>query len=103
MYEKEIKAPDQNIQIEIGQRIQERRMMLGLTGADLSAYLNVSVNQISRIETGKVKCFEHIYVLAQLLECSADYLLYGKKTELDIKPEQLDGIRIMLKSFGVEW
>ena len=50
-----------------------------MSGATLGAYLGISANQVSRIETGKAKCsLEHFFVIAQLLNCSADYLLFGK-------------------------
>lgn len=70
---------DDNQRLNIGMRIQEQRVKCGMSGATLGAYLGISANQVSRIETGKAKCsLEHFFVIAQLLNCSADYLLFGK-------------------------
>lgn len=70
---------DENQRMNIGMRIQEQRVKCGMSGATLGAYLGISANQVSRIETGKAKCsLEHFFVIAQLLNCSADYLLLGK-------------------------
>lgn len=70
---------DENQRMNIGMRIQEQRMKCGMSGATLGTYLGISANQVSRIETGKAKCsLEHFFVIAQLLNCSADYLLFGK-------------------------
>lgn len=70
---------DENQRMNIGMRIQEQRVKCGMSGATLGAYLGISANQVSRIETGKAKCsLEHFFVIAQLLNCSADYLLFGK-------------------------
>lgn len=80
MYEVNIVELDSEKKMEIGQRIQEKRVEIGLSGAQLGAYLNISANQVSRIETGKAKCsLEHFFVIAQVLNCSSDYLLFGKK------------------------
>lgn len=77
--ENDIMHLDDNQRLNIGMRIQEQRMECGMSGATLGAYLGISANQVSRIETGKAKCsLEHFFVIAQLLNCSADYLLFGK-------------------------
>ena len=70
--ENDIMHLDDNQRLNIGMRIQGQRVKCGMSGATLGAYL-------SRIETRKAKCsLEHFFVIAQLLNCSADYLLFGK-------------------------
>lgn len=77
--ENDIMHLDDNQRLNIGMRIQGQRVKCWMSGATLGAYLGISANQVSRIETGKAKCsLEHFFVIAQLLNCSADYLLFGK-------------------------
>lgn len=66
----------------IGWRIQERRLEKGMTGADLGACLNVSANQISRIERGYAN-FDilKLLVICKALDTSADYILFGETIE----------------------
>lgn len=99
--EMEIKKIDTDIQMQIGQRIQKLRMERALSGADVGAYLDISANQVSRIETGKAKCsLEHIFILSQLLDCSADFLLFGKKDTQRFSQEQVACIWALVKSFS---
>ena len=75
----EIKELDDATRMKIGQRIQEVRLTQGLSGEELGAYLGIKGNQVSRIETGKAKCsLEHIFVIAQVLNCTTDYILDRK-------------------------
>lgn len=41
-----------DIRKQIGWRIQEKRIEKGITAVDLSTYLNITANQVSRIERG---------------------------------------------------
>ncbi len=98
----EIKELDDKARMEIGQRIQKARITKGLSGEELGAYLGIKGNQVSRIETGKAKCsLEHIFVIAQVLNCTADYLLYGKKDYLNFSPEQVDLVKRLYQSVQV--
>lgn len=97
--ESDVKKLDETVRMQVGQRIQDTRIKQGLSGADLGAYLDISANQVSRIETGKAKCsLEHIFILAQVLNCSADYLLFGKKELPTISQEQVDLISTLYRS-----
>jgi DNA-binding Xre family transcriptional regulator len=99
--ESEIRKFNQNMQIQIGQRIQEIRLGKGLFGADVGAYLDISPNQVSRIETGKAKCsLEHIVILCQLLDCSADYLLLGEEKIQNFTQEQVACLNALINSFS---
>ena len=90
---------DKDVQFNIGQRIQQARIEKGIAGIDLASYLNIGKNQMSRIENGKANCtLPQLYVLAQVLECSVDYLLFGKKTS-NYTQEQEDSIKALLAAF----
>lgn len=80
----EIREFDKSVQWEIGQRIQEARLTKGIAGVEVAAYLGIGKNQMSRIENGKANCtIPQLYVLAQLLDCSVDYFMFGKKPSYD--------------------
>lgn len=93
---------DENQRMNIGMRIQEQRVKCGMSGATLGAYLGISANQVSRIETGKAKCsLEHLFVIAQVLNCSADYLLFGKKQMPVLTQMQVDLIEQLHQSIAI--
>ena len=95
----EMKKLDETTRVEIGQRIQEATLDKGISGEDLGAYLGIKGNQVSRIETGKAKCsLEHIFIIAQILDCTTDYLLYGKKEHLTFSPEQVELVKRLYRS-----
>ena len=99
-YKEEIVEYGGNVNIGIGQRIQEARLNCRMSGAELGAYINISANQISRIETGQAKCkLEHLFIICQVLECSADYILYGKDENAKITYHQKSCLDALLRSF----
>ena len=66
--------------ISVGYRIQEARIAKGIKSLDMAVALNISKDQYSRIETGRCRCTsEKLYHLAQYLDVSVDYLLFGEK------------------------
>lgn len=84
----------------IGQRIQEMRIKREMSGADIAAYLDITTNQVSRIENGRAKCtLEHLFILAQVLDCSADFLLYGTEPSSKYTKAQMACIDAMIASF----
>lgn len=86
--------------MQIGQRIQKVRLEKGLSGIEVAAYLNIKKNQISRIECGKANCTaEQLFVLAQLLDCSIDYLFFGKEKEPLLSMEQKAAVDAFNKAF----
>jgi transcriptional regulator with XRE-family HTH domain len=62
----------------IGQRVAKLRKERGLTQAQFAELLNISVKHCSSVERG-ASCFsfEKLIEVADLLDCSADYLLRG--------------------------
>lgn len=92
---KKVIRMDDDQMIQIGKRIQERRRELGIAAIDFSACIGLGKDQFSKIETGKSPCkLEHLFVIAQYLEVSTDYLLYGNedKEEIDELQELLRGL-----------
>lgn len=96
----EIKEFDNRCNEEIGLRIQNKRIERNMTGVELGTYLSVNANQVSRIETGKVKCkLEYIFILCQIFECSADYLLFGTEERDYLSDKQMKCIMDIKKYF----
>ena len=66
----------------LGQRIQEIRIAKQIKAVDMAVALDMSKDQYSRIENGRSGCStKHLYQIAQYLEVSADYLLFGDSEE----------------------
>ncbi|SEV85492.1 helix-turn-helix domain-containing protein [[Clostridium] fimetarium] len=70
-------------QIKImGERIKNARIKSGLTQREVADELGVTSEMVIRIEKGKSACkTDHIFILCQLFNISADYLLYEKKMQ----------------------
>ena len=67
-------------QIEMGRRIRKQREFLDFTREDLAGYLGVSSKFIADIEYGeKGISIRKLYMLSQILEVSADYILAGER------------------------
>ncbi len=100
----DIKEYDEEASCDIGLRIQNARIEKGLSGVDLAEYLGIKKNQMSRIENGRANCsLKQMYIIAQLLECSVDYLMFGKK-DIQVKytEEQIQAIKMMQKAFNMQ-
>lgn len=70
-----------NLKQIIGQRIRECRLKAGYTQAQFAELMDISINFLSEIETGKKGMSqETIYKLCQKLQLSADYILFGSRT-----------------------
>ena len=94
----EIREYDKNVQFEIGQRIQKMRIKEGLKSIDLATELGITKNQMSRIENGRANCtIPHLYIIAQILNCSVDYLFFQIDTQYSV--EQINAINELIKVF----
>jgi len=83
-----------------GERVRNARKSCGFTQEALANSLNTSREFITRIETGKNVCsFELLINIAELLNCSTDYLLLGKESERENLRDELRQISIELSSF----
>lgn len=107
MINEKIREYDNQVALAIGQRIQKLRMEHGVTAVDMSELLGITSNQLSRIENGRTKCkLEHIFVLAQMFNCSSDYLLFGRSESencddfVRITREQWEALRRMVSVFN---
>ena len=70
---------------EMGRRIKERRLALGITQELLAEKMDVSIQMISNLELGKKAIRpENLVKLCNCLDISADYILRGKRTEAEI-------------------
>ena len=71
----------------IGLRIKERRKALNLTGADIKKTAGISTGNLILIESGKVLPSSTALIgLSKILDCSVDWLLYGKEQATVEKP-----------------
>lgn len=62
----------------IGNRIKERRKELNLTQLDIKSRVGISSGNISDIERGnRLPAASTLVQLAEVLECSVDYILTG--------------------------
>lgn len=76
---------DENILIEMGKRIQNRRKQLALTQERLAEMMNVSIQMVSNLERGnKAIRIDNLINLSQILDISTDYILTGKATTDDM-------------------
>ena len=76
---------DDNVLIEMGKRIQNRRKQLALTQEQLAEMMNVSIQMVSNLERGnKAIRIDNLVNLSQILKVSTDYILTGKETADDM-------------------
>lgn len=74
-----------NLLKEIGLRINKRRKELAITQEQLAEMMDVSVQMISNLELGKKAIRpENLVKVCAALNISADYILRGKRNDLDI-------------------
>ena len=66
-------------QLAMGERIRRLRESTGLTMGDIADVLGISDDMMGRLENGRstIKT-EHIFVLAQLYDVSAHYIMFGE-------------------------
>ena len=76
----EIKPFDDTSLYEMGCRIRERRLELGLTMEDVAYAAGYeTVKSVSRIELGEMRCtIDKLSMLSQILDLSVDYMLFGR-------------------------
>lgn len=78
--------------IEMGRRIRKQREFLKLTREELASQLDVSSKFIADIEYGeKGVSIKKLYLLTQVLDVSADYILAG---EANILAEGIEKTRL---------
>lgn len=76
--------------VELGKRIKNRRLELNLTQSDIKQKTGISTGNLSDIERGRsVPSASALCELSDVLECSVDYILFGKSWNTD-KSKLLD-------------
>jgi transcriptional regulator with XRE-family HTH domain len=68
-----------------GKRLQELRKRKGLTQLDVAHELDVEKSSVSRWESGEVFPRDHLQRLADLYECEASYIVFGKANTDDVE------------------
>ena len=77
---------------EIGNRIYERRRLLGYTQEQLAEMMDVSIQMISNLERGnKAIKIDNLLKISRILDVSTDYILTGIQSgdELSLKAKCL--------------
>lgn len=81
--------------VEMGRRIRKQREFLSLTREELAGHLGVSSKFIADIEYGeKGVSIKKLYLLTQVLNISADYILSG---ENDVLTDGIEKARLKEK------
>ncbi len=77
-------------QTEFGKRIKKARIQSKITQSELAEEMNISVNMLSRIETGKNSCApEYLAFFCFRLHKSADYFYFGKDDTEEKSTEEI--------------
>lgn len=77
----------------IGQRIRKRRILLGLTQAQLGAFLEVSYQQVQKYETGHDRVsVGRLYEIAKHLQCPVSWFFEELNPEEATQPQPHGGI-----------
>lgn len=70
-----------------GDRLKAHREKMGMTQADLASKIGVDPNTIQRYESGSLPKGDKIVSLADVLDCSIDWLLKGSGQKYENKQE----------------
>lgn len=88
-YKNDIKSSFLNY-IDIGQRIQKKRIILSYTQRYVANKIGVSLSHISNIETGKTKpSLETLCKISRVLDCSIDELIFNDNISFNYKKLKL--------------
>lgn len=76
--------------IECGNRIKNKRNDLNLTQSELASKVHITTEMISRIENAKRGfSVDVLCLLAEALNVTTDYILFGANTSDEIKKNEL--------------
>ena len=79
--------------VEFGKRVRELRLKNGMTQAALSEELNISEDQLRKMECGtRGASFETLIAIAEFLNVSTDYLLMGRDYMILHSKKRLDAV-----------
>lgn len=94
--------------VELGKRIKNKRLELNLTQSDVKQKTGISTGNLSDIERGRsAPSASALCELSDVLECSVDYILFGKtrntdKAKLSDIREQLTPVQELVLSSLLE-
>lgn len=92
--------------IEIGQKVKERRLLLGITQETVANELSVNPSHVSNIECGRANpSLTALVKIANILQCSVDYFIGGEYTfDIDKDKEKTldDSIMEKLRYFDTD-
>lgn len=63
--------------MDLGKRVEKKRVQLGMTQAQLGLMAGLAQNSIHNIESGETKRPRKIDAIAEALNCTPEYLLFG--------------------------
>lgn len=75
--------------LEFGERLKERRQKYGFSQLELAQKIGANKNTIQRYESGELPKGNFIIAIAEVLECSIDWLLRGVEFKPDPKTDEL--------------
>ena len=82
---------------EVGSRIKRLRKQIGITQEQLAEKLNVTVNQLYRVEAGlSTGSVDLIVEISFHLDVSLDYLILGKEQPRDYIKEKVKALIVFL-------
>ena len=94
---------DKKAIIEAAASMADEKGVANVTLKVLATELGITRNQMSRIENGRANCtISQLFILLQILGGSADYILFGKKYEREIKitKEQKEVLINLINAFN---
>ena len=69
---------------EIGERVRERRVEVGMSVPFFADELGVSTSTVYKIQSGNTRMgIDEIYSIGRILKVSVDYLLYGEAVSVN--------------------
>ncbi len=83
--------------IEVGDRLKQKRIMMGMTQDVIAEKINRSPKYYADIERGSCgKSIETLLALAEIMDMPLDYLIYGKVYNDEEKLRQTDEVQVLL-------
>jgi phage repressor protein C with HTH and peptisase S24 domain/DNA-binding XRE family transcriptional regulator len=67
----------------LGQRIRERRQVLGISRPKLAERAGIPYSTLAGIENGDQQGSTELHKLARVLQCTVDYLVSGRETQVN--------------------
>ena len=96
--EREVENP--RFDVVLGRKLQLRRMLLGLSQAEVAASLSISAQQVAQLERGEARMFaSHLYILSRTLGVSVGFFFEDVQTQ--VVPLQREPIVEFAEAFRI--